>query len=70
MHGHRSSIIGVPTFVCRGSAPVRARHDRAPGKTVDRQQEAIAERDHERARRALWLNCERAPLSIIKSVTA
>lgn len=70
MHGHRTSIIGTPTFVCRGPAPVRARHDRAPSITRDRQQEAIAERDAERRRRALWLECERAPLTIIRSIPA
>lgn len=67
--GHRTSIIGVPAFVCRGPAPVRARYDRAPSGTFDRQQEAIAERDHERRRRALWLECERAPVERIKEIS-
>ena len=67
--GHRTSIIGTPTFVCRGLAPARARHDRAPSKARDRQQEAIAERDHERRRRALWLECERAPVERIKEIS-
>lgn len=70
MHGHRTSIIGTPTFVCRGPAPARARHDRAPSITRDRQREAIAERDAERRRRALWLECERAPLSVIEGLAA
>lgn len=69
-HGHRTSIIGVPAFVCSAPAPARAWHDRARSVTVDRQREAIVQRDHERARRALWLNCERAPLSIVKGLTA
>lgn len=68
MRGHRASIIGTPAFVCRGGAAVRARHDRAPGITRDRQREAIAERDRERARRALWLACERAPLAIVRNM--
>ncbi|WP_053555299.1 hypothetical protein [Sphingopyxis sp. 113P3] len=68
--GHRSSIIGTPPFVCHGTAPVRARHDRAPDYTRDRQREAIAERDRERARRALWLACERAPLEIVRSIAS
>lgn len=70
MHGHRTSIIGTPAFVCRGPAPARARHDRAPSITHDRQREAIAERDRERARRALWLECERAPLAIVRSIAS
>lgn len=68
--GHRSSIIGTPTFVCRGPAPVRARHDRALTFTFDRQREAIAERDRERARRALHLADERTPGSVIEGLAA
>lgn len=68
--GHRTSIIGTPAFVCRGPAPARARHDRAPSITRDRQREAIAERDRERARRALHLGDERTPLSVIEGLAA
>lgn len=71
--GHRTSIIGTPTFVCRGAAPVRHRHDRSSVRVIDRQQAAIAERNRERGRRdmlaiaedarmALWANCERRPV--------
>lgn len=67
-HGHRRSIIGTPPFVQRGAKPPAARHDRALSTTRDRQREAIAERDHERARRALWLGCERAPLRGLKEL--
>ena len=36
---------------------------------VDRQAEAIAERDHERLRRDLWLNCERRPFNLDRNPT-
>lgn len=68
MHGHRTSIIGTPAFVCRGGVSERAKHDRAPSGGRDRQQEAIAERDFERRRRALWLECERAPLALVQAI--
>jgi hypothetical protein len=34
---------------------------------VDRQVEAIAERDHERRRLALWASCERRPFAMDRS---
>lgn len=37
--------------------------------TFDRQAEAIAEIKAERARRAIWADCERRPLSIDKELT-
>jgi hypothetical protein len=36
--------------------------------TRDRQREAIAERDAERRRRALWLECERAPIAVLNDL--
>lgn len=68
--GHRSSIIGVPAFVCRGRGgnPVVRPQPTAMRATRDRQREAIAERDAERRRRALWLECERAPIAVLNDL--
>lgn len=65
--GHRTSIIGVPAFVCRGrgGSPIQRPQPTAMRATRDRQREAIAERDNERRRRALWLECERAPDAVV-----
>lgn len=71
-HGHRTSILGTPPFVrsATRAAPRSDHPPRPPAPPRDRQREAIAERDHERARRALWLACERAPLTIIREISA
>lgn len=71
-HGHRTSILGTPPFVRIGRAadPHSYHPPRPPAPPRDRQREAIAERDRERARRALWLACERAPLTIIREISA
>ena len=69
-HGHRTSIIGTPPFVHPGPARIAPRHDRAPSITRDRQREAIAERDRERARRALHLSDERTPIAVIEGLAA
>lgn len=68
--GHRTSIIGTPAFVCRGPRVERHRYDLSRSFTRERQREAIAERDAERRRRALWLDCERAPLGIVEGFAA
>lgn len=68
--GHRTSIIGVPAFVCRGRGgnPIHRPQPTAMRTTRDRQREAIAERDAERRRRALWLECERAPIAVLNGL--
>lgn len=71
-HGHRTSILGTPTFVRRGRgghAPVRPQ---PPAIAASRNcsREAAADRNRELRRRALWLDCERAPLSIIREIPA
>ncbi|ENY81894.1 MULTISPECIES: hypothetical protein [unclassified Sphingopyxis] len=71
-HGHRTSIVGTPTFVCRGRgghAPVLPQPP-AIAASRNRSREAAADRNRELRRRALWLDCERAPLSIIREIPA
>jgi len=70
--GHRTSIIGTPAFVTSGRGGYAPHRPTAPAISAprDRQREAIAERDRERRRRALWLECERAPLSVIEGLAA
>jgi hypothetical protein len=70
--GHRTSTIGIPPFVCRGRGgnPVHRPQPTAIRATRDRQREAIAERDAERRRRALWLDCERAPWGVVEGMVA
>jgi len=70
--GHRKSIIGAPAFVCSGRGGRGRLLPTPPAWSAprDRQAEAIAERDRERARRALHLSDERTPLSVIEGLAA
>lgn len=72
LHGHRTSIIGAGTWVGRGSGGQRAATPQPPAIAAsrNRSREAAAARNHELRRRALWLDCERAPLSIVKEIPA
>lgn len=71
-HGHRTSIIGAGTWIGRGSGgqPAAAPQPPAIATSRNRSHEAAAARNHELRRRALWLNCERAPLAIVKEIPA
>lgn len=70
--GHRTSIIGVPAFGTTGRGGFAPHRPTAPAISAPRNRsvEALADRNHERARRALWLDCERAPLAIVRSIPA
>ena len=72
LHGHRTSIVGTPTFVCRGRGGQQPVAPQPPANAAsrNRSREAAVDRNRELRRRALWLECERAPLSIVKGITS
>ena len=70
--GHRTSIIGTPAFVSSGRGGYAQHRPTAPAISAvrNRSVEAVTARNHELARRALWLDCERAPLAIVRGIPA
>lgn len=69
--GHRA-YLGAPSHQ-RSAPPRKPCHQWAgPARqtpAIDRQAEAIAERDHERLRRDLRAHCERRPFSMDRNPT-
>ena len=59
---------GVPVFRRSGGGPVAPGHRSYSGSgryhSMNRMEEAVAELRRERARRAIWANCERRPLGM------